>query len=217
MHPEECFKINTHAVSNLLQACARTGSAFLQLSTDFIFNGKHGPLDETAEPDPVNIYGQSKLQAEQAVRQSNVPWCIIRTVLVYGVAQPMTRTNIVLWVKDSLQQGKKIQVVTDQKRTPTLAEDLALGCYLAIKHNALGVYHISGEEMMSPYEMALQTARFFALDEALIQPVDSTTFRQAAKRPMVTGFIIHKSKTELGYQPHSFLEGLETIRQQLSV
>jgi len=214
-HPEACFQINTRAVTYLLEACQTIGTAFFQLSTDFIFNGKHGPLDEGALPDPINIYGHSKLQAEQAVMRANLPWCIIRTVLVYGVAQPMSRSNIVLWVKESLEQGKPIQVVTDQKRTPTLAEDLAMGCYLALTKQARGIYHISGEEMMSPYDIALQTARFFALDDRLISPADSSSFRQPAKRPPITGFIIDKAKNELGYQPHSFIQGLEIVRQQL--
>ncbi|GIV37868.1 MAG: NAD(P)-dependent oxidoreductase [Cyclobacteriaceae bacterium] len=216
-HPDACYEINTNAVALLLQACRQTGTAFVQLSTDFIFNGNHGPLDETAQPDPVNIYGQSKLQAEQAVMKSGLNWCIIRTVLVYGVARPLGRSNIVLWVKQSLEQKKPIQVVTDQKRTPTLAEDLARGCYLAIKHQATGIYHISGEELMSPYDIALQTARFFSLDETLISPADSTTFRQPARRPLITGFIINKAKTNLGYTPHTFTQGLALIKQQLNL
>ncbi len=215
LNPDACFRINTEAVSYLLGACQKAGSAFIQLSTDFIFDGTHGPLDETAEPNPVNVYGVSKLKAEQLVMSYPLPWCIIRTVLVYGVARPMTRSNIVLWVKDSLEQGKKIQVVTDQLRTPTLAEDLAQGCYLAVKHKATGIFHISGEEMMSPYDIAVQTARFFSLDETLIMPADSQSFRQPAKRPLITGFKIDKAKLSLGYFPRPFVKGLGVVHQQL--
>lgn len=215
LHPDECFRINTEAVTHLLKACAENGSAFIQLSTDFIFDGTHGPLDEDAQPNPVNIYGHSKLKAEQAVMQSPVPWCIIRTVLVYGVSKPMTRSNIVLWVKESLEQKKPIRVVTDQLRTPTLAEDLAQGCYLAVKHNATGVFHISGEEKMSPFDIAIRTARFFSLDERLIIPTDSSTLRQVARRPLITGFLINKAKGHLGYNPHLFEQGLAILYKQL--
>lgn len=217
LHPDACFRINTDAVSFLLKACEQLGSTFIQLSTDFVFDGSHGPLDESESPNPVNVYGQSKLKAEQLVMQATVPWCIIRTVLVYGVVRPMSRPNIVLWVKESLEQNKKIQVVTDQKRTPTLAEDLAMGCYLAIKQQATGIYHISGAEMMSPYDIAVRTARFFGLNEDLILPVDSTVFRQPARRPLITGFIIEKAMRMLGYRPHSFEEGLTLIKEQLSL
>jgi dTDP-4-dehydrorhamnose reductase len=215
LNPEACFKINTEAVAHLARACEKTGAAIMQLSTDFIFNGTYGPLDESAHPDPVNIYGHSKLKAEEVVMQSGIPWCIVRTVLVYGVAKPLNRLNIVLWVKESLEKGKSIQVVTDQYRTPTLAEDLAQGCLLAYRHNATGIYHISGEEMMTPYEMAIQTARFFSMDESLIRPATASTFQQPARRPPKTGFIIEKAKKHLGYQPHPFIEGLRIVQQQL--
>jgi len=142
-------------------------------------------------------------------------WSILRTVLVYGVAHDMSRSNIVLWVKKSLEEGKPIKVVSDQWRTPTLAEDLAMGCWLVAKNKKESVFNISGEEMMTPYDIAIRTARFFNLDESLITKTDSSTFRQPAARPLRTGFIIEKAKRELGYAPHSFEAGLELIKMQI--
>jgi dTDP-4-dehydrorhamnose reductase len=127
----------------------------------------------------------------------------------------MSRSNIVLWVKKSLEEGKTINVVDDQWRTPTLAEDLALGCWLIAKKKKEGIFHISGEEMMSPYEIAVRTARFFSLDESLIKRTDSTQFKQPARRPLKTGFNIDKAKNELGYKPHTFEEGLSLLQKQL--
>jgi dTDP-4-dehydrorhamnose reductase len=172
-------------------------------------------LDETATPGPVNFYGESKLAAERLIIESGISWCIARTVLVFGVTRDMSRSNIVLWVKRSLEQGKTIQVVNDQWRTPTLAEDLAAGCLLAALQKAQGIYHISGNDYMSVYEIALRTADFFHLDKSLIKPTDSTTFTQPAKRPMKTGFIIDKARKTLGYEPHSFEEGLTIVASQL--
>jgi dTDP-4-dehydrorhamnose reductase len=120
-----------------------------------------------------------------------------------------------LWVKQSLESGKAIQVVDDQFRTPTLAEDLAMGCYLITQQAAAGVYHISGEELLTPYEIAIITARHFSLDESLINQTDSTQFTQPAKRPPRTGFVIEKAKKELGYQPHSINQGLDIITSSL--
>jgi dTDP-4-dehydrorhamnose reductase len=164
---------------------------------------------------PVNYYGESKLAAEELVKKSSTPWAILRTVLVYGITRDMSRSNIVLWVKSSLEQGKKINVVNDQFRTPTLAEDLAVGCYLAATKNAEGIYNISGKDFLSPYEIAIHTARFFELDETLINKADSTTFKQPAKRPLITGFNIEKARKELGYEPHSFIQGIGVIAKQL--
>lgn len=210
-----CWKVNVTGVENLVAACSKSQTHLVHISTDFIFNGTHGPLDETATPDPVNFYGESKLAGEKVLQQSNIGWAILRTVLVYGLTPDMSRSNIVLWVKKSLEDGKTIYVVNDQWRTPTLAEDLAMGCLLTAKKKATGIYHISGEEMMTPYDIAIHTADFFNLNKSLIQATDSNTFKQPARRPLKTGFIITKAKTELGFQPHTFIEGLGLIASQV--
>jgi dTDP-4-dehydrorhamnose reductase len=212
---DSCWENNVTSVANLIAVCAKNKVHLLHVSTDFVFDGKHELLDETATPGPVNFYGESKLAAERLIIESGISWCIARTVLVFGVTRDMSRSNIVLWVKRSLEQGKTIQVVNDQWRTPTLAEDLAAGCLLAALQKAQGIYHISGNDYMSVYEIALRTADFFHLDKSLIKPTDSTTFTQPAKRPMKTGFIIDKARKTLGYEPHSFEEGLTIVASQL--
>lgn len=211
---EGCLKLNRDAVEYLVAACEKFNVHLIHLSTDFIFDGEDGPYDETAEANPINFYGKSKLLGEETVKKASCKWAILRTVLVYGVVHDYGRTNIVLWVRDSLNAGKVIKVVDDQFRTPTLAEDLAMGCWLAVEHNAEGIYNISGKEMLTPYEMALQVAAHFALDNSLIDKADAATFTQTAKRPPKTGFIITKAETELGYAPHSFAEGIRIVAEQ---
>src|SRR6185295_16216615 len=112
-----------------------------------------GPYNESAIPGPINYYGSSKLAAEKAVMESGLNWSIIRTVLVYGNIFAGNRNNIISWVKENLEKGKKIKVVSDQWRTPTYVEDLARGVLLGMEKNATGLFHISGEEMLSPYNM----------------------------------------------------------------
>jgi dTDP-4-dehydrorhamnose reductase len=212
---DACWTANVTSVDHLIKGCEAIGAHLIHVSTDFIFDGSYGPLDETAQPGPVNFYGKSKLAAEQLLQESRIPWCILRTVLVYGVTHDMGRSNIVLWVKESLEQGKKINVVNDQWRTPTLAEDLAQGCYLAAQKKATGIYNISGKDFLTPFDIATRTAAFFKLDASLINPTNSTQFKQPARRPLKTGFVIEKAKAELGYQPHSFEEGLALLSRQI--
>ncbi len=214
--PEGCRKTNVDAVKFLTSACEANETRFIYLSTDFIFDGKHGPLDESATPAPVNFYGECKAEAEVIVSESKLSWAIIRTVLVYGITPDLSRSNIVLWVKDNLEQGKPINVVNDQFRTPTLAEDLADGCVRVLRKNATGIFHISGEEMLTPYDIAIRAAEYFKLDRSLITPVDSAFLKQPARRPARTGFIIDKAKRELGYQPRSLDEGLSILAAQIS-
>jgi len=214
---DECWQLNVRAVEYLVEACQKHNSFLLHLSTDFIFDGESGPYDEEAIPKPISYYGSSKLAAERVLMKSKLRWSIARTVLVYGIADDMSRSNIVLWVKKSLEEKKTIQVVNDQWRTPTLAEDLAEGCFLILKKEATGIFNISGKDFLSPYQMAIKTADFFGLDKSFIVESDSTKFTQPAKRPPKTGFIIDKAVNQLGYQPHSFEEGIDILAKQVAV
>lgn len=211
-----CWTLNVEAVATLIDVCERHQIFLCHLSTDFIFDGEHGPYQETDLPNPISYYGQSKWKAEQLVQQAQTPWAIVRTVLVYGIADDMSRSNIILWVKNSLEANKAIKVVTDQLRTPTLAEDLAIGCWLVVEKEATGIFHISGKDFLSPYEMAIKTADYFKLDKTLISEANASNFTQAAKRPPRTGFILAKARTILNYNPVSFEEGIAFLAKQLS-
>ena len=216
---EGCHRANVLATSYLVRAAEKIGSHFIFVSTDFIFSGLDGqnPYTEEATPDPVNYYGQTKLDGEELLKHSTLKWAIARTVLVYGLANDLSRSNIILWVKSSLEVGKQIQVVDDQVRTPTLAEDLAAGCILIAEQGARGVFNISGSELLTPYDMAMQTADFFGLNKELIVRTDSTRFTQPARRPMKTGFIIQKAVDQLGYRPKTFKEGIGILAKQIAL
>ena len=212
---DACWQQNVSAVEYIVEACAQHSVFLVHVSTDFIFDGAAGPYDETAEPNPISFYGWSKFAAEKVVMHSTIRWAMARTVLVYGIAHDMSRSNIILWVKKSLEDGKTIKVVTDQFRSPTLAEDLAMGCWLIADQRAEGIFNIAGRNVLTPYEMAIQTADYFDLDKSLITKADASTFTQAARRPPRTGFIIEKAQTVLGYQPRSFAEGIGILAGQM--
>jgi dTDP-4-dehydrorhamnose reductase len=205
---ENCWQLNVMAVAYLIEAASRTNARLIHLSTDFIFDGTSGPYREQDLPNPINFYGQSKWASEKLLFESKIKWSIARTILVYGATPGDARSNIMLWVKRNLESGTPIRLVADQYRTPTLVEDLAEGCFLIAERSAEGIYHISGEELLTPYDIAILTARHFSLDESLITKTNSDEFKQTAVRPLKTGFIIDKAKKELGYQPHKFSEGL---------
>jgi dTDP-4-dehydrorhamnose reductase len=213
---EECWDLNVNAVQYIVDACEVNNTFLVHLSTDFIFDGESGPYGEEAEANPISYYGESKLASEQIITQSKLDWSIVRTVLVYGIAHDMSRTNIILWVKKSLEEGKEIKVVDDQLRSPTLAEDLAQGCLLIAEQKAEGVFNICGMDLLNPYEMAVKTADYFGLSMATMQKADSSTFSQTAKRPPKTGLLIAKARTVLGYKPHTFDEGIAIVSQQLT-
>jgi dTDP-4-dehydrorhamnose reductase len=203
------------ALQDLQQKNSTYKPQLVHLSTDFIFDGTHGPLDENEKPNPLSFYAETKLDAEKIVQSSTLHWAIARTVLVYGIVDNMSRSNIVLWAKQNLEQGKKINVVDDQFRSPTLAEDLADGCILLVQKKAQGIYNISGKDFMSILQLVHQVADYYGLDKSLINPSKSADIKQPAKRPPITGFIIDKAINDLGYNPHSFVEGIKLMDEQV--
>jgi dTDP-4-dehydrorhamnose reductase len=214
---ELCMKINIDAINYLTQSAKKIDAHFTHLSTDFIFDGEKGSMyNENDEPNPVSFYGWSKLAAERVVISSGVKNAILRTVLVYGIVDDMSRSNIVLWAKGALEKGEPINVVNDQFRTPTLAEDLADGCILASTQNAEGIYNISGKNYYCIIDLVKAVADYYKLDSSIINEVSSTTLNQPAKRPPLTGFDISKAQKELGYNPHSFEEGIAILEKQIS-
>ena len=206
-----CYNVNVSATRFIIEPMEEIGARLIYLSTDFIFSGNNGPYDEQAEPDPVNYYGSTKVQAEKAVMESQLDWAIIRTVLVYGNTIEGTRGNILTWIKGQLEKGEAIKVVSDQERTPTYVQDLVKGILLILDKDKKGVYHISGAETLSPYQMAIAAAEYLGLPGSLIEKVDSSTFRQLGQRPLKTGFIIDKASRELGYAPISFRQALQEL------
>ena len=206
-----CWNVNVTATRFLTDAAKKVNARFIFLSTDFVFDGINGPYREEDTPNPISYYGSSKWAAEKAVQESGLSYSIVRTCLVYGDMIAGTRSNIVTWVKDSLQQGKPIKVVSDQFRTPTYIDDLAKGILLIIEKNASGIFNISGKDLLTPYDMAIATAEHLGLEKSLIEKVDASLFTQPAKRPAKTGFYIEKAENELGFSPLSFKEGMAKL------
>lgn len=214
LDPEACQLQNVTATQNLVDAIANIDCHFVFVSTDFIFDGTSGPYAEDDKPNPVSIYGQSKLDGERYVQENCKRWAIARTVLVYGLVADMSRSNIVLWARESLANQKAINVVDDQFRSPTLAEDLAAGCVLIENQQAEGIFNISGKDQMSIYELVQRVANYFGLSMDTVSKIDSVSLNQPAKRPPITGFDLSKSNAVLGYDPHSFDEGIRIIYEQ---
>lgn len=212
---ELAYRLNVEAVGTLAGICAEYNIQLVHLSTDFIFDGANGPYDELDAPNPLSYYGMTKLEAEELIKNSKCKWAILRTIIVYGIISDGSRSNIVLWAKGALEKGEVINVVNDQWRMPTLAEDLADCCLLAVEKDAHGVFNASGREMMSISELVYRVADFWKLDKGLVKEISSASLNQSARRPVKTGFILDKAINELGYAPHSFEEGLILLDSQL--
>lgn len=207
LNKEEAYQVNVTATGYLLKEAARLGSFFIFLSTDFIFGGEEGMYSEEDPAAPVNYYGLTKLEAEGLVKQYPFDWSIVRTVLVYGHPHG-GRDNILTMVANNLKAGKPLKIFDDQVRTPTYVEDLAQGIKTIVDKRATGIFHLSGEDVRTPYQMAVETAKYLGYDSTVIEKVTGQTFQQPARRPLKTGFNLSKARRLLDYKTTPFPEGL---------
>lgn len=209
------WRVNVEGTENLARACQSSGCKLLHLSTDFVFDGLRGMYTEEDEPNPVSYYGFTKLEGEKRIQEILQHFLIVRTVLVYGITKSAMRSNLVTWVKSSLEKGQAIRVVNDQFRTPTLSEDLAHACITLIEQNQNGTFHISGSDYLSVFDMAIKTAEFFKLDTSLISPISSLELNQPGKRPPKTGFVLDKAYQAIAYTPTTIEGGLLLVQNQM--
>lgn len=213
LHHEEAYAANVSAVENIARCCEKQGSRFIHLSTDFVFDGNKGALyTEEDTPAPVNYYGTSKYLGEQALAANCSSYANVRVVVVYGKAFPGQHGNILQLVKNRLQAGQEIRVVSDQYRTPTWVHDIADGVEKLMHASQSGIYHICGGECLSIAEIAYRVADYFKLDRSLILPVTTEEMNEATPRPRFSGLSIEKARRELGYTPHSLEEGMEEMK-----
>ena len=212
---ETCDLINITGVSNLIKAIGHRNTHFVHISTDFIYEGDEEEYFEDSKVNPLSYYGRSKWKSEQLFEQVTFPYSILRTVLVYGVLEDLSRSNIVLWAKSALEKGEKINVVDDQYRCPTLAEDLACACLQVVQKNATGVYHVSGKDFLSILELVFEIADYWGLNKALINSISTDSLNQKARRPLKTNLNLSKAKQWFNYQPKSFREGLKLVDEQI--
>jgi len=206
-----CRKVNVTGTQILFENAQRINAHFQLLSTDFVFDGESGNYSEHDAINPLSIYGHSKADAENLLLQSSyLNFSIVRTIIVYGRGENLSRSNLFLWAKHELSQGNTIQVIDDQFRSPTWAEDLAWACIEICSKNLNGIFHISGATKHSIYEIAQKIAKFYKYPTELIVKTNSQQLNQAAKRPPNTGFNITKAKQLLKYNP-------KTIEQTLAL
>lgn len=212
---KKCFAVNVEALETIIESAKKFNSHLVHISTDFIFDGKNGPYTEDDKPNPINYYGFSKLKGEELIKKAQINYTILRTILVYGLVDNMSKNNIVSWIVNSVENKRTLTIVNDQFRMPTLVDDLADACLLAIQNKAFGVFNVSSSELLSIYQVALQVADTFNLDASYIKSIPTSQLNQPAKRPPRTGFNLEKSQKLLKLPIATFKNRLQVFKNQL--
>ena len=169
-NPAAARETNLDGTAHLARAAALIEARFIYISTDRIFNGKQGNYSETDRPDPLGVYGKTKLQGEKAVRSILSNYLIIRLPLMYGPPSPF-HGSFIQWMLDSWRERKPLRLFTDQLRTPLYVGDARKAFQLLLAHPALrGTYHLGGGERINRAGFGYRMAKIFNLDPAVIVP-----------------------------------------------
>lgn len=196
--PEKAFWVNTYAVRKLAQFCAELDCCLVHMSTDYVFGGeKRTPYSEDDAPNPLNVYGVSKLAGEYFVRNLCPKHFVIRTSGLYGVAGSSGKGgNFVETMIRLAKEGKPIRVVTDQVLTPTYTKDLAQKIKELLQTEAYGLYHITNKGQCSWYEFAQKIFELLNLKPDF-GPTTTAAYGAKARRPAYS-VLAHEKLRQLG-------------------
>ncbi|AQT69430.1 dTDP-4-dehydrorhamnose reductase [Anaerohalosphaera lusitana] len=204
--PELAYKVNAEAVARLGKIAADMKSRVIHISTDFVFNGKsETPYTEDDEPDPVNVYGASKLEGEKLLKQSGCEHLIMRVQWTYG----RHGSNFITKLLELAKTRDRLKVVDDQKGSPTSTiEAVKTICKLiTLDRFPKGIFHFAALGYASRFEVA----RFIfvhAGSNVEIEPCDSSEFPTAAQRPLNSCFDCGKLTALVGEPARSWQEPL---------
>lgn len=209
-HPERSQRINVEGTRSVAQACADIGVKLVFFSSEYIFDGKHGPYTETDKPRPLNIYGKHKLEAETICQELNPTCLIVRPTVVYSYLP--TSKNFAMQLIDSFEKDVEIKAITDQISTPTYAPNLASLTWELVKRNAEGIFNVVGPDLMNRDQFAHIIAEIFNFNSSLIMPVKTKDISQRAKRPLKAGLSNQKLVGYIGITPVGVKRALEDMK-----
>lgn len=210
---ENAYRLNAEAVGKMAKAAKEIGAKFVTYSTDYVFDGTKGaPYEEMDNPNPLQKYGQSKLEGEN-LTLSNHPdgSLVIRTCALYGgkTGSPSKGSNIVLTFLNSAKENKPIQAVNDQFVNPTYSKDLAKSTFDLLEKNPKpGVYHLASEGFCNWVEFVEELLRIAKIDSDL-KSVPSSEFPSKIRKPSFTALANTKAK-ELGVILPTWQKALRT-------
>jgi dTDP-4-dehydrorhamnose reductase len=179
-HPEKAFAVNAEGARNIALGCKAFGAKMIHLSTDYVFDGVSSvPYRETDSPNPLNVYGASKLLGERYIQEILNDHLIIRTEWLYG----QHGRNFVDNILKQARQKSELRVVNDQRGAPTLAKKLSWAIGLLLTKDATGILHVTSSGSCTWFEFAVRIMKIKKIDHIRLIPISSQELNRSAKRP----------------------------------
>lgn len=210
-HKEETYKINVSGIKNILILCKQYGCRVIYISTEYVFDGEHGPYSEEDKENPINNYGKDKLEAELLVKSQISEYLIVRTTVVYG--WDLESKNFIMQLIQNLGNNNSMKVPIDQISSPTYCPNLAIMIKECVGRNITGKLNIVGNEIIDRYRFAVKAAEVLGLRKELIIPVKTDILGQVAKRPLNAGLKPDKALSLLDFKPTNIEDSLKEVKE----
>lgn len=216
---KSAWAVNVAGTQNVVDACKKGKKKIIFISTDFVFDGKKSPHQSYAEEDvprPSMWYGETKYKAEEVVKNSGLPYLILRIAYPYGFPSG-AKKDFVGIIAERLESNQRVNAISDHLMTPTFLDDIAAAIDLLIEKQLTGIYHVVGSQHIDPYHEALRIAQAFHFDSNLVHPVKREDFfRNRAPRPF--NLSLNNGKIQhIGARMRTFEEGLKEIARIKSI
>ena len=210
---DNAMLVNGNAVEWLSSASKEIGAKFVQISTDYVFDGLTGNYKEEDTPNPINEYGKSKLVGEKNALKNN--GIILRIEMPYGFNIAKNKNVFFESVVRNLREGKAVNAATDQIISPTFVEDIPKAIEILVEKGAKGIFHLASKEHFSRFEFVNIIADIFNLDKTAVKPVKLEDFKMLAKRPKNT--FLNIDKISKFYEIRTIKENLEKIKNETPI
>ena len=210
-HPNEAYNQNVLTSINIAEIAKKIRAYLIHISTDSVFDGEKGDYKEDDTPNPINIYGKTKLKAEQNVLSTHAHSCVVRTN-IYGWNK-RDKFSLAEWMLNKLTNNEELPALKDVYFSPILVNDLAEVLFKLQERKYAGIIHIAGSETCSKLDFAYMVAEVFDLDKSLIKPVSIHELGLKAPRGKNTSLNVSKAKKILKGHLASVKEGLEEMKR----
>jgi dTDP-4-dehydrorhamnose reductase len=205
--------LNTKSTEILAREAAKLHIFFVYVSTDYVFDGKHGMKKEDDIPNPVEFYGKTKLDGEILLNRLASSYSIARTSTPFGIHK--TKKSFPLWIKENLESKKDINVLIDQFTSPTYVPNLSKMLIEIATRQIVGIIHLAGATRISRYELAEMIADKLNLDKSLLKPAKTDEMKWTAQRPRDSSLAVSLANEILNEKPQTIQKSLELFLSEL--